>query len=212
MGIAEVDILTALVRNGVHGQDWPGKVYGVALYILNGTNYHFLTRNLSKIHHAEDDFIDYLEYLLQNNMLQPQRIALFLSASPCQRCSQRITIFQSTARDCHGINLEMEVVFSAFYKIRRPFCDHMNPVCRAPKHLPCEDDHWAQVDGLRKLCQTPGVILRTIHEEDWVVLRNVLGVRNMSFHIREKEDYFLRKDFEQIMDFASMCKLISQPD
>lgn len=209
MGTIEVEVLTGLVTNGVHGQRWPDSVYAVALYTVNGRNLNFIARNITKTNHAEDCVLNFFQVLLQDQILQPQVVKLFLSASPCQRCSQRIISFLSTAWWCHGIKLEMEVVISAFYRIRRPSCEQ-NPVCR--DHLPPYDWHLAQVDGLKKLYWTPGVFLRTVELGDWMILGNVLGVRNMCFCIRIEEDFLLKKDFEQIMDFSSLSKLTFQPN
>lgn len=55
------------------------------------------------------------------------------------------------------------------------------------------------MDGLKKLRDTPGVFLRTVNQQDWHNLRNVLGVYNIGYRCRKKEDELLKKDFQEIM-------------
>lgn len=183
----------AFLCNGVHGQLWPQNVYAV---VCSGLSC-YLTKNVSKTVHAEDGVIVYLENSLRRRALRPQRLKLFLSASPCHRCSQRIITFLNTARWSYGVTLEMEVVFSAFYQIRRPSCE-LNPACR--NHLPSYHDHVAQVAGLKKLYWTQGVILRTFNCQDWLYLGNFLKKTTINIRYRHYQDNLLRREFLTIMD------------
>lgn len=180
---------------GVHGKRWAQNVYALVCTEFSSQ----LKSNTGTTVHAEDEVLDYLENLLRYRALRPQRLKLFLSASPCQRCSQRIITFLNTARWCYGVTLEMEVVFSSFYQIRRPSCES-NPACR--NHLPSYHDHVAQVAGLKQLYCTQGVILRTFNYQDWLYLGNFLNLTTFNIRCRQYEDDLLRREFYQIMGFG----------
>lgn len=193
MSVSRVAALRTLVHSGVHGEHWPKHVYAVAMYSYFTDKDYIMAKNNEV--HAEEDILDYFKVLLQRRILRPQKITLFLSSSPCHRCSQRIISFLEKARG-QGIDLEIEVVISAFYKIRRPSCVD-NPACQG--HLPSENDHKAQLSGLRDLKDANGVVLRTTTNEDWDNLAVTLDLDDIDLSRREKIDDLLRKDFRELM-------------
>lgn len=204
MRISEEEALEAMIKSGVHGQQRPRHVYAIAVY--NGNEY-FTARNTNRQDHAEVEAIAHLQGLLMSRQLQPRVIKLFVSASPCSECSQRIITFLETARWHHGVHLKIEVVFSSFYRIQRPSCNRRNPVCRDHNHCPLDNDHWTQVEGLKTLKVEPDVVLRTFNKQDWHNLRSLLRVYNIGYRCRKKEDELLKKDFKEIMGSTTTRKL-----
>lgn len=206
MEIFALEVLRTFATKSVHGEAWPKDVYAVSQYVTDGNIFYFTARNLSSTFHAEDGVLNHLEYLLTSGKLQSQKIKLFLTYSPCHRCSQRILNFLDMARWHHNTILEVEVVFSAFYRVRRPSCER-NPACRAASHFPSLDYHRVNVEGLRTLHRAQGIVLRTFNPRDWVDLRVALGVHMFDFGGRQEEDDLLRSDFQQIMGLTSTSKL-----
>lgn len=193
------EVMSTFMTNGVHGQVWSKTVYAVAHYSSGGATRYFTARNVNRLSHAENGVINHVEDLLTSRKLTSPKIKLYLSYSPCHECSQRIVNLLTTARWCHHIALEVEIVFSALYRIRRPSCEK-NRSCH--RHLPSYDDHIANVDGLKKLFRTPGVVLRTFTQRDWLQLWIALGFPSFDivrFNSRSEEDELLEKDFEQTM-------------
>lgn len=205
----DINVFQAFVKNNVHGQPWPQVSCAVTMYRRYPCGHinTFMARRINKKIHAEEAIISYLESLLMKKTLWPPKITLFLNASPCHRCSQQIINFLDIARQQHGVDLLIEVVFSTFYRVRRPSCEE-NPACHG--HLPSYLHHKSQVEGLTKLYLTEGIVLRTFESEDWQDLGYCLHVPNYDFSNREKEDNLIRKDFEQLFGPVFTSKLFLQ--
>ncbi|XP_025101306.1 uncharacterized protein LOC112568281 [Pomacea canaliculata] len=187
-----VGVLSDFMRNGVHGQTWPKNVsYAVAQYKEGKETRYFRAKN--DYAHAEEAVIKHFENLMCLDELVSDDIKVYISNSPCFSCSDKIINFLKNAKRYYKRNLKVELVFSAFYRVRRPSCEE-NPRCIG--RLPDEDAHKAQVEGLKNLFTTPGIVLRPFTKQDWMELQIALSCR-------QDEDEKLRKDFEQLMSLKS---------
>lgn len=177
--------------NGVHGEDWRNPTYAVVMYTRDG-KLRCVRAKSEGGDHVEDYFTGYFENLLREN-ISPSTIKMFVSNSPCAKCSQNIIRFSQLS------GWKFEIVVSALYNIWRPSCVR-NPSCYWHVDLVSPDIHDANVRGLGNLSTASRVTLSTFNAQDWKDLGILLGVPPATDYGRpEEEDDLLWNDFEELM-------------
>lgn len=185
-----------ILQQFINSWYWHFSSYAVVCYTGKNKLQHFVVKS-SKGKHAEDKVITQLKSLLDGKKLS---IKMYVNNSPCQKCSEKISKFLGTIKSEHRI----ELVFSRFYRVRRP-SNEENP--HYTGRLPSKKQHKDQVEGLKTLSRH-GVDLRTFNTEDWRDLAKTLGVNPVNVKCREKRCDLLRKDFEKVMGLTSIRKFV----
>ncbi|KAK7475636.1 hypothetical protein BaRGS_00033129 [Batillaria attramentaria] len=188
-------LLEVFINSGLHGAQWPRETYAVVPYWELGTKI-IITKNdtdlLGRPKHAEVILLNHLRREISAAGKVPSRLKVFINYSPCRECCDKIAKFVQQ----YDRQLQMEVVFSALYNIRRNSC-------RGHRHKPClKYEHDMTVAGLR-LLHREGVILRTFDERDWRELQEAIVNRQRMADCDGNEDSIMKQDLDEILGFKS---------
>lgn len=196
------EIVSTFRNSGLHGDQFQNvhRAYAVVKYKGRDGQIHIHKERNNWGSHAEREMIRYLENKLENEKLFSQTIEFYVNFSPCFECSGHIIDFLEEAEQFYDIDIELEIIFSHLYKIRRPSC--LDGSHNKDHRLPGPADHNRNLTGLRKLSSVCGVDLHPFGKKDWKRLADVLSVpfsRTVYWSSgREDEDKALLDDFESL--------------
>lgn len=191
------EVLQTFITSEGHDLGWNQRTFALVQYTSNGKTCHFVARN-TFLRHTEDDIIEHLKGQLKEGKVDSPNVKIYISFSPCHTCSQKLIALLDHTKSEHGMELNVEIVFSGLYRIKRPSCKK-DWSCNGHLSKFTQADHDNNVAQLKNL-QRKGVQLRTFKDQDWLDLRR--GLDSL-----RKEGELLKKDFEIILKMPRSRKL-----